>query len=193
MENLGDEIQSGHPTSVTIFQQARSTIEQDVNMIIQSLKCKMVEMFAEINRLEQEFVSKQQHLSTNLYTLETLKIKTEDELGDNSLAEVQIKVIDNLQEGINKISLEIRNTPDFKISFKWRINMEQLLQNIQMSSIEIKKVIIPDPLLPTSQHLHNGDRNINHMTNDEYYNEPIIEDEDELSSDDNLRTFHLSL
>ncbi|KAI6658096.1 hypothetical protein LOD99_15809 [Oopsacas minuta] len=136
MTDWEEEIAS--PINVTIFQQARDTIEQDISKIIQSLNDKKAVMFEEIDRLEQEYAHKQEKFLTNLNTLDSLKMRTEEELGDNILAKVQKKVIKDLQEGINLMNLEIENSPDYEIKIRWRMNVDKLLQNISISSIEVK-------------------------------------------------------
>ena len=139
---------------VTIFQKARDKIKSDINNVIQCLNNKQVEMFAEISRLEKEFQDKQQQKYKDLNKLSSVKARTEEELGENSLREVQQRVVRELQIGIDKLTLHIENTrePDFKIEIKWGMCMSTLFTQINESHINVTQLIPPahdiQPILP---------------------------------------------
>ena len=141
--NWNEEIY-GNPT---IFQQAREIVEQDISMLIKCLTDKKVEMFAEIDRLECEFTRKQERQRRSLNKLSSLKSQT-DELSENSLVEIQNKVANELQEGIDKLSLEIESAknPDYLIEIKWEICM-----NCTPSKIEQSHIVTVDPSSPKQE------------------------------------------
>ena len=105
---------------VSIYQQARDKIETDISGIIQCLNQKKESLFREITVLENEFKSKQQQKLNSLRKLESLKARTEEELGDNLLSEIQGRVTQELQSGIDKIRLEANSlTLDYTIQIDW--------------------------------------------------------------------------
>ena len=105
---------------VSVFQEARDRIDRDISSIIQLLNEKKNTLFGEITVLENEFKSKQQQKLNSLNKLESLKTRTEEELGDNLLSEIQARVTQELQNGINKINQEMKSlTVDYRIAFDW--------------------------------------------------------------------------
>ena len=135
---------------VTIFQEARDKIQSNINNVMQCLNNKKVEMFAEISRLEKEFQDKQQQKYKDLNKLSSIKTRTEEELGENSLREVQQKLICDLQKGIDNITLEIDNTkePDYKIEVRWGMCLNCFNTNIDNSEIVVIEVAQEDTPVP---------------------------------------------
>ena len=132
----------------TIFQQARETVEQDVAMLIKCLTDKKVEMFAEIDRLESEFTIKQEQQRKSLNKLSSLKSQTY-ELNEDSLLEIQENVANEIQKGINKLSLEIESAknPDYLIEIQWEICMNCTPSKIEQSHIAIIDPSTPKPVI----------------------------------------------
>ena len=130
---------TGGVPCITIFQEARNIIESHINSITQSLHNKQIEMFAEIASLEKEFTDKQQQKYKDLNKLDRMRAKTEEELGDNSLIGVQQRVLQELQIGIEELTVDIDNTrePDYYIEIKWGMCMERFLSQIGVSKIEV--------------------------------------------------------
>ena len=129
---------------VTIFQEARDRIKSDITNIIQCLNNRQVEMFKEIASLEKEFKDKQQQKFTDLNKLNSMKARTEEELGENSLIEVQQKVIRDLQEGIDKLTLQMESTrePDYTIEIIWGTSLLSSIFDSEISIIDSEINII---------------------------------------------------
>ena len=138
---------TGGVPCITIFQEARNRIESHINSITQSLHNKQIEMFAEIASLEKEFTDKQQQKYKDLNKLDRMRAKTEEELGDNSLIGVQQRVLQELQMGIEELTVDIDNTrePDYYIEIKWGMCMESLLTHINESRVDMTQLISPTP------------------------------------------------
>ena len=126
-------------SSVSVFQAARDEIALYIAELTDSLNARKVEMFAEIASLEKEFTDKQQQKYKDLNKLDRMRAKTEEELGDNSLIGVQQRVLQELQIGIEELTVDIDNTrePDYYIEIKWGMCMESLLSQIGVSKIEV--------------------------------------------------------
>ena len=123
---------------VSIYQQARDKIETDISGIIQCLNQKKESLFREIAVLENEFKSKQQQKLNSLRKLESLKARTEEELGDNLLSEIQGRVTQELQSGIDKIRLEANSlTLDYTIQIDWEDILNVVKEMIKEFSIRI--------------------------------------------------------
>ena len=182
MADWDDEI--GGLNYTTIFQQARDTVEQDVTMLIKCLTDKKVDMLAEIDRLECDFTRKQDQQRNNLNKLSSLKSQTE-ELSEDSLLEIQKKVANELQEGINKLSLEIESAknPDYLIEIQWKICMNCTPSKIEQSHVvtvdnsspETEIQDVPMPALPKRR---NRRSNKQRMKSNERNNAPNWSDYD---------------
>ena len=132
--------------TVSIFQEARDRIVKDIDNLIQCLIEKKDSLFREIAGLENEFRSKQEQKLCSLRKLESLKARTEEELGDNLLSEIQGRLTRELQTGINKISLEARSlSVDYSIQIDWGFRMGVVKDKIKEFSIKI----VPNPNIPT--------------------------------------------
>ena len=124
--------------TVSIFQEARDRIVKDIDNLIQCLGEKKDSLFREIAGLENEFKSKQEQKLCSLRKLESLKARTEEELGDNILSEIQGRVTRELQNGIDKISLEARSlSVDYSIQIDWGFRMGVVKDKIKEFRIEI--------------------------------------------------------
>ena len=121
--------------SATVFQAARGRIEEDIGEIMQCLNSKKVEMFTEISRLEKEFSDKQQQQQKELNKLNSLKFHAED-LGENNLLRVQYKLILELQQEIDALTLVNKQTPDYNINIAWGFSNRDLVESINSSKIE---------------------------------------------------------
>ena len=121
---------------VSIYQQARDRIETDISGIIQCLNQKKESLFKEITVLENEFKSKQQQKLKSLKKLESLKARTEEELGDNLLSEIQGRLTQELQTGINKIRLETNSTVDYTIQIDWEDKLNVVGERIKEFNIK---------------------------------------------------------
>ena len=94
-------------------------------------------LFREITVLENEFKSKQQQKLNSLRKLESLKARTEEELGDNLLSEIQGRLTLELQTGINKIRLESNSvTVDYTIQLDWVDKLNVVKERIKEFSIK---------------------------------------------------------
>ncbi|KAI6658097.1 hypothetical protein LOD99_15810 [Oopsacas minuta] len=107
------------PEDVTIFQQARDTIDTDINEIVQYLIDKKVQLFEEITNLEDEYKRKQQQTQKEIQKLDSLLTQTE-ELGENNLLKVQHKLVTELQEEIEKLNLNTKRELNYNIEVKWK-------------------------------------------------------------------------
>ncbi|KAI6658095.1 hypothetical protein LOD99_15808 [Oopsacas minuta] len=107
-------------TTVTIFQQARDTIDTDINEIIECLNNKRKQLFEEITNLENEYTRKQQQTQKEIQKLTNLITHTEEALGENNLLEIQNKLIGDIRQEIEKINLEIEQEPNYNIEVKWK-------------------------------------------------------------------------
>ena len=124
--------------TVSIFQEARDRIVKDIDNLIQCLGEKKDSLFREIAGLENEFKSKQEQKLCSLRKLESLKARTEEELGDNLLSEIQGRLTRELQSGIDKISLEARSlSVDYSIQIDWGFRMGVVKDKIKEFSIKI--------------------------------------------------------
>ena len=134
----------------TIFQEARDRINSEMNNIIQCLNKKQVEMFAEIASLEKEFKDKQQQMSTGLNKLNSMKARAEEELGDNTLIEVRQNVLHDLQQGIDKLTLQIESTrePDYQIEIWWNTNLLSSIFDSKLGVVDMAQENTPVPLAP---------------------------------------------
>ena len=121
---------------VSIYQQARDKIETDISGIIQCLNQKKESLFREIIILENEFYSKQQQKQNSVKKLESLKARTEEELGDNLLSEIQGRLTLELQTGIDKIRLETNSTVDYTIQIDWGDKLNVVRERIKEFSIK---------------------------------------------------------
>ena len=140
MADWDDDISEGtYSVPADIFQEARDKISQDIAAIIVLLKNKQVEMFAEVDKLEKDFKGKQQQKLSSLNKLNSMKSRTEEELGENILKDIQNKVISELQMGIDKLSIDIErcSVPNFSICVNWGILMSCFHSMIGDSGIEV--------------------------------------------------------
>ena len=122
---------------VSIYQQARDKIETDISGIIQCLNQKKESLFREIAVLENEFKIKQQQNLNSLRKLESLKAHTE-ELGNNHLSEIQGRLTQELQTGIDKINQEMKAlTVEYRIEVDWGGRIHGMKEMIKEFSFEI--------------------------------------------------------
>ena len=130
---------SARTVPADIFQEARDNISQDIAGIIELLKNKQVEMLAIVDKLEKDFKDKQQQTLSCLNKLNSMKSRTEEELGENILKEIQNKIISELQMGIDKLSIDIERccVPNFSIKVNWGKLMSCFHSMIGDSKIEV--------------------------------------------------------
>ena len=122
---------------VSVFQEARNRIDKDISSIIQLLNEKKDTLFGDITVLEDEFEIKQQQKLNSLKQLESMKVRTEEELRDNLLSEIQGCLTQDLQSGIDKIRLETNSrTIDYTIQIDWENKLNVVREMIKEFSIK---------------------------------------------------------
>ena len=139
----------------SVFKDARAQIERDTKSIIRGLNIKKAEMFAEINRLEREFVDSHEHKQTELSKLKALQTQA-GQLSEDILSTMQSSITKELEQGIQNMSSEIEDSkvPDYLIVIKWRMSIAPLLQQIKLSKVTVspKPQVYLEPLtLPVLQ------------------------------------------
>ena len=135
---------------IDVFQEARDKVAKDIAVTIFHLENKQNEMFAEINKLEKEFKGKQQQQHKELNKLNSMIARTEEELADNNLVQVQHTVIRDLQRGIDKLSLEIESSrePGYKLKVVWGACINCFALNISKSEISVIETPREPPVPP---------------------------------------------
>ena len=120
-------------SSVPIFQKGRKQLISEVTEIRRSLENKKIEMFAEIESVENENLSKQRQKQKKINKLNALIEQTE-ELADNSLLEVQNRIIQDLQ---NELSIASIQESDCSVEFEWGFSRDVISK---INSITLKRL-----------------------------------------------------
>ena len=126
------------PPASCVFQEAREKVSTAVDTLMRALSDKKSELLAEIDRLEREFVNKQQQQQKDLVELRALKAQTEG-LRQNKFKDLQSNVSKELQKGIQKLTCEIRDTrqEDCGIEIGWGMCLSAVLSQINQSAVSI--------------------------------------------------------
>ena len=114
-------------------QKAKNRVQTEINEILQCLENKKIEMFTEIETFEKEYISKQQQQQKKINKLNSLIEQTE-ELGDNSLLEVQNRIIQDLQ---NELSIASIQESDCSVEFEWGFSRDVISK---INSITLKRL-----------------------------------------------------
>ena len=126
------------PVVRNIFEIATEEIDREIDSFIQSLTEKKAELIANIASLKTEYNNVCKQKQNDVSELNTLKFKTE-ELGQNNLVDIQRKILDEIQTGIDKLSLECDAPPDFEIKIDWGQYCDYHFRTF-INAIEIVKV-----------------------------------------------------
>ena len=121
---------------VGIFEEARDRVIGEIDSIVESLNDKRVELLAEIGSLEREFLDRQREKQNDINKLNTLISHTE-ELGQNTLLDLQQKVIREMRQQMDKLKLDGRQEPNYRIGIKWGLTKAVLIQSINCSDVEL--------------------------------------------------------
>ena len=121
---------------VGIFEEARDRVIGEIDSIVESLNDKRSELLAEIESLEREFLDRQREKQNDINKLNTLISHTE-ELGQNTLLEVQQRVTQELNQEMDKLKLDSKQEPNYRIGIKWGFLKSELIQSINSSNIEL--------------------------------------------------------
>ena len=121
---------------VGIFEEARGRVIGEIDSIVESLNDKKGELLAEIGSLEREFLDRQREKQNDINKLNTLISHTE-ELGQNTLLDLQQKVIREIQQEMDKLELDSRQEPDYWISIRWGFTKAVIIQSINSSDVEL--------------------------------------------------------
>ena len=146
-------------SSVPIFQKGRNQLISEVTEIRRSLENKKIEMFAEIESVENENLSKQRQKQKKINKLNALIEQTE-ELADNSLLEVQNRIIQDLQ---NELSIASIQESDCSVEFEWGFSRDVISK---INSITLKRLdtdkdeVRAQPNLLNSPLTHSSDPNL---------------------------------
>ena len=100
------------------FEIATEEVERKIDNLIQCLGVKKAELIASIASLETEYNHTREQKQNDVLELKILKSRTE-ELGRNNLVEIQRKILDEIETGIDKLMLEVNNPPDFEVKIDW--------------------------------------------------------------------------
>ena len=126
----------------TVFQDARNSIEQEINRIVIGLNNAKAKMFAKIEQLEKEFADKQkqqqQQQQHDLEELTALKTQTEG-LKQNNFKGLQTNVLREINKGIKQLNFEIEKSriPEYQINVNWGMCVATLLSQITESKLDI--------------------------------------------------------
>ena len=150
-----------------IFRNARAQIEGDIDRIVSCLDKKRSEMFAEIDRLEREFVCEYQLRQDELSKLRSLQTQT-GQLCEGILAGMQSTIARELEAGIGKLELKIEESkcPGCYVGIKWGMCLTSLISQINSSDIveiqvaqrECEIPIKTEPPSPRRAYRLRGDR-----------------------------------
>ena len=151
---------------VDIFEEARGRVIGEIDSIVESLNDKKGELLAEIGSLEREFLDRQREKQNDINKLNTLISHTE-ELGQNTLLDLQQKVIQEMRQEMDKLKLDSKQEPDYRIGIKWGsgLTREQLIQAINKSTI----LAVKRPICSSNEGLQfHGHSSIENTSNHEY-------------------------
>ena len=121
---------------VGIFEEARGRVIGEIDSIVESLNGKRAELLAEIGSLEREFLDRQREKQNDINKLNTLISHTE-ELGQNTLLDLQQELIHKIQQEKQKLQVDSRQEPDYSIGIKWGLLKSELIHSINSSSLEL--------------------------------------------------------
>ncbi|KAI6649439.1 hypothetical protein LOD99_11804 [Oopsacas minuta] len=132
-DNYNVQSDTSHP----VFRETRGKIDVQINRVVLALVEKKNEMFRELAKLEEEFIQEQKQKRIDLTKLKELKEKA-DTISHNYIPELQHRILNDLEQGIDKLRLDIEQTknPDYQIEVKWAMNIPDLLNQIDTSKIE---------------------------------------------------------
>ena len=137
----------------TVFQDARGSIVQYISRIIGGLNRKKNEMFAEIVKLEKEFIENYQKKRSEIDKLKCLQKQTR-ELSENTLSSMQNTIYRELEQGVKQLNLEIEKSrkPNFRININWGMCITTILSQIHNSNILTPKIVqINRGIFPNTQ------------------------------------------
>ena len=141
----------------SVFEDARTQIDRDIDKIARGLASKKAEMFAEIDKLEREFVDSYQHKQTELSKLKALQTQA-GQLSEEILSTMQRSIAKELEQGIDKLNSDIENrkNPGYQIGVMWGMCLTSLLSQINSSTILVNKVTqrSPKPNRKTKLEIH---------------------------------------
>ena len=118
---------------VGIFEEARDRVIGEIDSIVEILNDKRAELLAEIGSLEREFLDRQREKQNDINKLNTLISHTE-ELGQNTLLEVQQRVTQELNQEINKLNQQTLQ-PEYTVAVQWGFNRDIIISHVNSSKI----------------------------------------------------------
>ena len=120
-----------------VFQEARNSVQSEINQILQCLESKKTEMFAVIKELEDQYISKQKQKQKKINEINKLITQTK-ELADNSLTKVQNRIIEDLQNELNKASIQ---ESDCSVEFEWGFfrDVISMIHSIKLKRVDTRK------------------------------------------------------
>eukprot|EP00800_Vazella_pourtalesii_P007829 TRINITY_DN2084_c0_g1_i15.p1 TRINITY_DN2084_c0_g1~~TRINITY_DN2084_c0_g1_i15.p1 ORF type:complete len:202 (-),score=55.51 TRINITY_DN2084_c0_g1_i15:362-967(-) len=118
-------------------QEAKKRVQTEINEILQCLENKKDEMFTEIETIEKEYLSKQQQKQKKINKINALIEQTE-ELADNSLTNVQNRIIEDLQNELSKASIQ---ESDCSVEFEWGFSrgVISMINSIKLRRVDTRK------------------------------------------------------
>ena len=117
-----------------VFKKSREKVTKEIEQFVLALNEKKLELFDEIELLETEYKNIQKQKQNDVERLAALKLQTE-ELGQNTLVEVQRKILEDIQAGMDKLNLECQAPPDYEIDIEWGFCNNCLITKIEDSKI----------------------------------------------------------
>eukprot|EP00800_Vazella_pourtalesii_P007835 TRINITY_DN2084_c0_g1_i20.p1 TRINITY_DN2084_c0_g1~~TRINITY_DN2084_c0_g1_i20.p1 ORF type:complete len:196 (-),score=52.60 TRINITY_DN2084_c0_g1_i20:168-755(-) len=121
-------------------QEAKKRVQTEINEILQCLENKKDEMFTEIETIEKEYLSKQQQKQKKINKINALIEQTE-ELADNSLTNVQNRIIEDLQNELSKASIQ---ESDCSVEFQWGFSRDiiSIINNIEVRRVDTRTRVL---------------------------------------------------
>ncbi|KAI6658092.1 hypothetical protein LOD99_15805 [Oopsacas minuta] len=129
-------------TSVNIFTEMRTELDQKFTEFDNLLKDHKKHLQTKIDNLELEYENKNKQIEINTQILTDLHQQTETKLGD-SLVDLQQKMLQQIRNKLQNIHLECKHQKQLRFNLYW--NQEDITGIVNSIDLELAPIKVPDP------------------------------------------------
>ena len=129
-----------------IFKEMRTKLDQKFSEFDRQLVEQRKKLELKIDQLELEFTNKQKQIESDKQTLTELYEQTQNKLGQNSLMDLQVKILNEINEKLKNLNSEYTKQSQLRFKLYWNNDdMSTLVNNIDL---ELTPLTVPDETEP---------------------------------------------